>query len=68
MIDLTYIEGNIKDGFKLNDNPKIVQGIIKGLNRNDGHCPCHNDSKDTKCPCSNFRENDKCCCNLYVKI
>ena len=41
--------------------------IIKGLNRNDGECPCANDSEDKHCPCSNYREHDHCCCTLYVK-
>ena len=32
----------IKDGFILNPNEKVVNGILKGLERNGGHCPCHN--------------------------
>lgn len=61
------IKENIKEGFILNPNEKIVNGILKGLNRNDGYCPCNNDSEDKKCPCSNYRLNDKCCCSLYLK-
>jgi ferredoxin-thioredoxin reductase catalytic subunit len=67
MIDIEYIKNNIKTGFKLNPNEKIVNGIINGLNRNNGECPCVNDSTDCNCPCSNYREKDKCCCTLYVK-
>ena len=67
MVDIEYIKNNIKEGFKLNPNEKIVNGIIKGLNRNNGECPCSNDSVDCKCPCTNYREKDKCCCTLYVK-
>ena len=29
-----------KEGWKLNENDKVVNGIMKGLCRNDGHCPC----------------------------
>ena len=57
MVDIQYIQNNIKEGWKLNPNEKVVNAIIKGINR------C-----DTKCPCSGYRLNDKCCCNLYVKI
>lgn len=67
MIDLEYVQSNVKKGFIVNPNPKIVNGIIKGINRNDGECPCQNDSVDKHCPCSNFRELDKCCCTLYIK-
>lgn len=66
MITIEYIQSNLKPGWKLNPNDKIVTGIIRGLNRNDGLCPCQNDSIDKHCPCSNYRENNKCCCNLYV--
>lgn len=65
VVDMNYITKNIKPGFKLND--KIANNIIKAINRNNGHCPCDNDSIDTICPCSNYREKDYCCCRLYVK-
>lgn len=68
MVDIQYIQNNIKEGWKLNPNEKIVNGIIRGINRNEGYCPCNNDSEDTKCPCGNYRLKDKCCCNLYVKV
>ena len=58
----------IKDEtWMLNPNEKVVKGIAKGIERNDGHCPCHNTGEDTLCPCSNYRLHDHCCCNLYVK-
>ena len=60
----------IKDGFMLNPNEKVVNGIMKGLQRCDGHCPCHNKYAGTDydiCPCKAYREEDCCCCNLYVK-
>lgn len=56
-----------KEGWKLNDSDKVVNSILKALDRNNGLRPCHNDSEDKHCPCSNYREKDKCCCNLYVK-
>jgi ferredoxin-thioredoxin reductase catalytic subunit len=66
-MDLEIVKKNIKEGWRLNENEKIVNGIIKGLNRNGGECPCANDSDDKHCPCSNYREHDHCCCTLYVK-
>jgi hypothetical protein len=58
----------IKDEtWMLNPNEKVVKGITKGVERNNGHCPCHNTGEDTLCPCSNYRLHDHCCCNLYVK-
>lgn len=67
MIDIEFVQQNIKNGWKLNPNEKVVNGIIKGLNRCNGQCPCQNDAYDKTCPCSNYRENNKCCCNLYIK-
>lgn len=67
MIDLEYITKGIKEGWHLNSNEKVIKGILKGLNRTEGECPCSNTSEDKKCPCSNYREKDYCCCNLYVK-
>lgn len=60
----------VKDGWQLNPNEKIVKGITKLLEKNDGLCPCihpMNDG-DTHCPCESYRLRDKCCCNLYVKL
>ena len=57
-----------KGGWVLNPNDKIVNGILKGVARNGGNCPCANDSEDKKCPCSNYRLKDKCCCGLYLKV
>lgn len=56
-----------KEGWKLNPNIKVVNGIMKGLERNNGECPCHNNSEDKKCPCSDYREKDICHCSLFVK-
>ena len=60
-------KANAKKGWMLNPSDKLVNGIIKGINRCDGECPCNNDSKDKKCPCSNYREHDMCCCRLYIR-
>lgn len=67
MIDIEYVKQNCKDGWILNPNEKVVNGIIKGINRNNGECPCNNTSDEKHCPCSNYRNNDKCCCTLYIK-
>lgn len=68
MVDIEYVKNNIRSGWQLNPNEKIVNSIIKGINRCEGECPCNNDSEDKHCPCSNYRLNNKCCCKLYVKI
>lgn len=60
-------KSNCPKGWHLNPNEKVVNGIIKGINRNNGECPCHNDSEDKHCPCSNFRLNGICGCTLYLK-
>lgn len=59
----------IKEGWQLNPNEKIVKGITKAIERNEGMCPCvHSDTTgDLRCPCSDYREKDKCCCQLYIK-
>ena len=59
----------IKEGWQLNPNEKIVKGITKAIERNEGMCPCvHDDTTgDLHCPCSDYREKDKCCCQLYIK-
>ena len=67
-IDLEYINSHIRVGYKLNPNEKVVNGILNGLNRNNGECPCANTSIDKCCPCSNYRELGKCCCKLYVPV
>lgn len=66
-IDVEYVKRNAKSGWTLNPNPKVVNGIIKMLNRSGGNCPCDNDADDLKCPCSNYRLKNKCCCTLYVR-
>lgn len=67
MVDLEYVKGNLREGWMLNPNEKIVNGIIKGINRCNGDCPCNNNSEEKHCPCSNYRTKDKCYCKLYVK-
>lgn len=61
---MTYIE---KEGFHLNPNEKIVEKITALIEKNNGNCICHNESKDPHCACTDFRENGICHCGLYVK-
>ena len=59
-----------KPGWILNPDDKVVNGILKGLLRCDGHCPCHNKyagTDDDLCPCKSYIEDDICCCKLYIK-
>ena len=64
---LEEVKKNCREGWIVNPNEKIVNGILRGINKNDGQCPCQNDSEDKHCPCSNYRELDKCCCRLYLE-
>ena len=59
----------IKDGWMLNPNEKIVKGITKAIERNEGKCPCVHEEPcdDLFCPCSSYRLQDTCCCKLYIK-
>lgn len=64
------MEYYIKDGWTLNPNKKVVEGITRALKRCNGHCPCSNKyagTDDDICPCKAYREEDHCCCNLYIK-
>lgn len=64
MIQILRIEG-----FTLNKSDKVVNTLLKMIERNDGKCPCSgNTSEDLHCPCSNYRNNKKCICGLYKKI
>ena len=57
-----------KEGWQLNPSDKIVNTILKMVERNNGECPCKNDGENKQCPCSNYREKDICCCKLYIRI
>ena len=57
-----------KEGWVLNPNDKVVNGILKMIENNDGKCPCMNNSIEKECPCSDYRKNDVCHCGLYLKI
>ena len=59
----------IKEGWQLNPNEKIVKGITKAIERNDGMCPCVHEENDGDlyCPCESYRLRNKCCCQLYIK-
>ena len=62
-------------GFVLNPEDKVVNGIIKGINRCKGKCPCYHPQEgeetipdeDLICPCKEYSENKHCRCNLYVE-
>ena len=57
-----------KQGWILNPNDKVVNGILKMIERNDGECPCQNDSEDKHCPCTDYKVKDTCHCGLYLKV
>jgi ferredoxin-thioredoxin reductase catalytic subunit len=70
------------NGFKLNPNEKITEGIIKGLlmrqeKFGEKYCPCRRVTEDKEedkkiiCPCVYHKEeiekDGHCLCNLFVK-
>jgi len=70
------------NGFRLNPNRKVVEGIVNGLLANEKkhgkrYCPCRrvtgNAEEDSKiiCPCifhkDELEKDGHCFCNLYVK-
>lgn len=71
-----------QNGFSLNSNKKVVEGIVKGLLKNEEkygarYCPCRRVSgylekdKAKICPCSWHRKEivkyGHCLCCLFVK-
>lgn len=55
--------------FRINPNKKLVEGIIEGLEKKNGHCPCRvNVDETTLCPCDEFINEGICKCKLYVPI
>ena len=56
-----------KPGWKLNPNDKVVNSILRMVEKNNGECPCVNNGRDKMCPCSEYREENNCHCHLYVK-
>lgn len=57
-----------KEGWELNPNDRIVNAILKRIEKSNGECPCDNNSEDKHCPCSDYRLNDVCHCNLYLPL
>jgi ferredoxin-thioredoxin reductase catalytic chain len=77
-----YEEYAKENGFKLNPDKKIVEGVIKGLLMREEksgarYCPCRrttgDDDEDSKiiCPCvyhkDEIEKDGHCHCNLFVK-
>ena len=61
-----------KDGWKINPDDDVLNGILRGVFRCGGHCPCRNKYSGSEegydmCPCKAYREEDCCCCTLYIK-
>ena len=55
-------------GYRINEDKKYVLGILEGLYRKNGHCPCRvNVDETTLCPCDEFVSEGICKCNLFVK-
>ena len=56
-----------KEGWMLNPDEKHVNIITSLIEKNNGKCPCYNQSKDPYCPCSDYKENNICHCKLYIQ-
>jgi ferredoxin-thioredoxin reductase catalytic subunit len=55
--------------FRINPNKKLVDVIIEGLQKKDGHCPCRINVDDTTlCPCDEFIKDGICKCKLFIPI
>lgn len=55
--------------FRINPNKKLVETIIEGIQRKDGHCPCRLNVDDTTlCPCDEFVKTGICKCKLFIPI
>lgn len=56
-------------GFRLNPDKDYIKGIITGLLKKEGHCPCRVKTDDTTlCPCDEFVSKGICKCKLFIKI
>jgi len=54
-------------GYRLNPDADYVAGIIKGIYKREGHCPCRVNVDDTTlCPCDEFVRDGICACNLFI--
>jgi len=77
-----YEEYAKENGYKLNPNRMIVEGVIKGLMARkdefgEQYCPCRKMSGDKEedkkiiCPCiyheDEIEKDGHCFCNLFVK-
>ena len=55
--------------YRINPNKKLVDTIMEGLQRKDGHCPCRLKEDDTTlCPCDEFIKEGICKCKLFIPI
>ena len=52
-------------GYAINEEGGKVDGILKALNRRDGHCPCGGNGDQFLCPCRIMREHGICKCGLF---
>ena len=47
--------------YRINPNKKLVNTIMEGLQRKNGHCPCRFNVDDTTlCPCDEFIKDGIC--------
>lgn len=79
---MEYEDYAANNDFILNPNKKLVEGILRGLMRNEEdhgarYCPCRRitgsrrDDKNIICPCAYHKEeieiDGKCMCGLFLK-
>lgn len=55
--------------YRINPNKKLVNTIMEGLQRKNGHCPCRlNVDETTLCPCDEFIKTGICKCKLFIPL
>ena len=59
-----------KKGWVLNPSDEKVNGILRLMHKNGGHCPCSHPEREghDQCPCTEWIKNSKCYCGLYIKM
>ncbi|MCL1798992.1 MAG: hypothetical protein FWG23_04570 [Eggerthellaceae bacterium] len=56
-------------GYRINPDSDYVMGIIRGISKRNGHCPCRVNIDDTSlCPCDEFVSEGICKCDLFIPV
>lgn len=62
------IEGFEAEGYEINKDKRYVEGILDGIKKKEGYCPCQvGKAEGAKCPCEHFEYMGHCCCKMFLK-